>query len=199
MKKYHKREIEIYQGVLSLIREGTNPYDIKVSDIALAAKLGKGTIYDYFKSKEEVISKAILYSMNLEMNKAMERILEKDNFKDKYYTVLNILKDNLENNMLMMNNLMNSGAMEEFYKDFISDENGYDRKMKMIKAFYMDLIDEAGKEGLGMDRTSDYKFFAIHGGIMAFTSYINKKENFPSLSMEEAMDMSYQLVTNALG
>ncbi len=50
-----EKEEAIYSGIIALIKRGVNPYSIKVSDIALEANIGKGTIYDYFSSKEEAI------------------------------------------------------------------------------------------------------------------------------------------------
>ena len=77
-KKYSDKEIVIFNSVINLIREGENFYTIKVSDIARSADIGKGTMYDYFVSKEETISKALMYYMNKEMEIAYKRIIEKE-------------------------------------------------------------------------------------------------------------------------
>ena len=58
-----EKEIAIFDGVIKLIKSGIDPYLIKVQEIAAAANVGKGTIYDYFRTKEEAISKAILYNL----------------------------------------------------------------------------------------------------------------------------------------
>jgi hypothetical protein len=45
---YSEKKIAIFNGIIELMEKGINPYSIKVSDIARAADVGKGTIYDYF-------------------------------------------------------------------------------------------------------------------------------------------------------
>lgn len=94
-RKYTEKEIAIFNGLIDLIKNGYNPYTIKVSDIAKSADVGKGTIYDYFDSKEEAISKAILYYMEKEVQASYLRIVSKKTFKDKYYELLFIIKDSL--------------------------------------------------------------------------------------------------------
>ena len=42
--RYSEKEIAVFKGLINLMREGANPYSIKVSDIAKAASIGKGTV-----------------------------------------------------------------------------------------------------------------------------------------------------------
>lgn len=41
MKTYMEKEIDIMEGTISLLRSGIQPYELKVSDIAEAAEIGK--------------------------------------------------------------------------------------------------------------------------------------------------------------
>ena len=50
-----QRETAIYQAALGLIAQGASPAAMKVQDIAQAAGIGKGTVYEYFTSKEEIL------------------------------------------------------------------------------------------------------------------------------------------------
>ena len=58
-----EKELAIYQGVLRLMREGVDIHALKASDIAAAAGIGKGTLYNYFPSKEAIIISTIRYMM----------------------------------------------------------------------------------------------------------------------------------------
>jgi len=80
---YTDKELAIFNGVIDLIKRGANIYSVTVSEIAKASGVGKGTIYEYFRTKEEVISKAILYNMKREVEHAIERVEQKNNFKDR--------------------------------------------------------------------------------------------------------------------
>jgi len=51
----------LYKAVGKLVRENADLSRLKVSDITKEAGIGKGTAYDYFGSREEIIVGAILY------------------------------------------------------------------------------------------------------------------------------------------
>lgn len=55
----------LYEAVEELIFENIDVKEIKVSDITGRAGIGKGTAYEYFKNKEEIISSALLYHIDL--------------------------------------------------------------------------------------------------------------------------------------
>ena len=50
-----EREIALYEAALRLIASGVNPAAMKVQQIADEAGIGKGTVYEYFSSKEEIL------------------------------------------------------------------------------------------------------------------------------------------------
>ena len=50
-----EREIALYEAALRLIASGVNPAAMKVQQIADEAGIGKGTVYEYFASKEEIL------------------------------------------------------------------------------------------------------------------------------------------------
>ena len=52
------KKVLIYEAALSLVYENNDLSAIKVADIARRANIGKGTVYEYFKSKEHVIGEA---------------------------------------------------------------------------------------------------------------------------------------------
>ncbi|MGL5692785.1 MAG: TetR/AcrR family transcriptional regulator [Peptostreptococcaceae bacterium] len=81
--KYSQKEILIFEGFGKLVDEGFSLNNIKVSDIAKAAGIGKGTIYEYFKTKEEVIAKSICYKMNLGFANIVAKSDEEETFEEK--------------------------------------------------------------------------------------------------------------------
>ena len=68
---------------MKLMNEGVNIHTIKVADIAKSVGIGKGTVYEYFKSKDELLEKSLIYYMNLSINKAIEKIDAANGFKEK--------------------------------------------------------------------------------------------------------------------
>jgi len=56
---------------------------MKVSDITERAGIGKGTAYDYFKSKEEIIARALTYDMGAKIQAELNRLKTCKSFAQK--------------------------------------------------------------------------------------------------------------------
>ncbi|MBC8589604.1 TetR/AcrR family transcriptional regulator [Wansuia hejianensis] len=198
-RKYTEKEIAIFNGLIDLIKNGYNPYTIKVSDIAKSADVGKGTIYDYFDSKEEAISKAILYYMEKEVQASYLRIISKKTFKDKYYELLFIIKDSFENNLSIYNLLFSSG-IREFYEHLVDKECSISRFTHMANAVIKDLIDTGVKEGVIIIDKEDlyYLTMAVKGSIAGFSHYMNRKDSYKQISVEKAMDTAFNILLKTL-
>ncbi len=54
---------QLYNAVLELISQGVDVNTIKVSDITQKAGIGKGTAYDYFDTKEDIIICALIHAV----------------------------------------------------------------------------------------------------------------------------------------
>lgn len=82
-KNYSPKEILVFKAFTKLIEEGSSLNNIKVADIAKAAGIGKGTMYEYFENKEEVIAKSILYKMQNDFNNILMSSHKVQGFKNK--------------------------------------------------------------------------------------------------------------------
>ena len=79
-KKLPSKVTALYDAVEELIAEDIDIKEIKVSDITCRAGIGKGTAYEYFKNKEEIISSAILYHIDSICSRIMEKMNALDDF-----------------------------------------------------------------------------------------------------------------------
>ena len=70
----------LYEAVEELIFENIDVKEIKVSDITERAGIGKGTAYEYFRNKEEIISSAMLYHIDLICRQMIEKLEELKDF-----------------------------------------------------------------------------------------------------------------------
>lgn len=59
-----EKALLMYQAVGRLVGEGVALADLKVSDITQRAGIGKGTAYEYFESKEELLACAFIFSVS---------------------------------------------------------------------------------------------------------------------------------------
>lgn len=72
----------LYEAVRVLLEKGMDINEIKVADITREAGIGKGTAYEYFDNKEEIISKAILYHISSTCEMLRKKIVKIDSFPE---------------------------------------------------------------------------------------------------------------------
>ena len=117
----------MYGAVLEMLEEGVNTANIHVSDITERAGIGKGTAYEYFDSKEEIVACAIVYQIQglsvwlknaLEKRESfreqilflMDEIEKKDGQKNCFLRFVHMMTDNAEFSRLVREKL----TKEEF-------------------------------------------------------------------------------------
>ncbi len=189
----------IYGGIIALIKRGVNPYSIKVADIAVEANIGKGTIYDYFSSKEEAISKAILHYIGLQLKAAHDRVNAKASFQAKYFELLAILVEQAGENELYCKLLSPLGGSQDLY-EHLGDYKDYILVNKSwIKKTFQDIFQAGEAEQIikvADETDSLYREMAMTGALAAFLQYL-----YRPLAGEDtgaAKAASYQLLIKAL-
>lgn len=196
---YSEKEVVIFNGVIDLIKNGKNLYNIKVSDIAKASYIGKGTIYDYFNSKEEAISKALMYYMDNEIEKSYNRIIGKDSFKDKYYEILFIIKDSYKSNMFIVNNILFSEGFKTFYKHLVDEGCSTTYFLQSINDIMIHLLDTGEIDGIVTIKEEKYYYLmSIRASISTFSHFIDKRDYYKNIDIEKAMDVSYEILLKTL-
>ena len=56
---YSPKEVAVFRAVLTLAGRGVNLTEVKMQQIADAAGMGKGTLYEYFTSKEQLLTDTV--------------------------------------------------------------------------------------------------------------------------------------------
>lgn len=196
---YTDKELAIFNGVIDLIKRGANIYSVTVSEIAKASGVGKGTIYEYFRTKEEVISKAILYNMKREVEHAIERVEQKKSFKDRYYEALEIIVENFDNKFSTINLLLSTGNFNELYEYMIDEKQLIAAYTSKIESIIDRLLLMGYEEGIiAIEESQYYKRMVIISSIAGFINYINNRERYLDIDTQKAMDLCYKMVIKAL-
>ncbi len=65
MKLFREKEIRAFEAVQDLVEQGCAVHSLTVQQIADAAGVGKGTLYEYFNSKEQILAAAALYQIGM--------------------------------------------------------------------------------------------------------------------------------------
>ena len=88
MAQYNDKQLVILESVIRLMEEGVDLRDLKAADIAEAAGIGKGTLYLYFSSKEDIILQALLHRLDVQVEQMVRRVAEKERFREKCLVIL---------------------------------------------------------------------------------------------------------------
>lgn len=91
MTQRSEKETALFDAVLSLIQSGQSLYQIKVSDIAERAGIGKGTVYGYFKSKEELLTQALWYLVDCELDSATQAVHAAGTFEGMLSSLMDVV------------------------------------------------------------------------------------------------------------
>ncbi len=83
MEETRPKVLALYEAVLELLDEGADINTLKVSDMTVRAGIGKGTAYDYFKSKEEIIAAAVVFDVERKVKTERMRLEQYTDFESK--------------------------------------------------------------------------------------------------------------------
>ncbi|TJX65924.1 TetR/AcrR family transcriptional regulator [Soehngenia saccharolytica] len=190
--EYSDKEIAVFNGLAELLKQGKNLYNIKVSEIAKAANIGKGTIYDYFDSKEEAIYMALLYYLNTEMTKIVIEVEKIPFFKDKIYRLLDTIEENIESKSSTLKILLSAVDIGSMYNLIEENEKLIDLFMEYAGRILSSIINSGEKEGIIAETNSPYyKKSAIRCIFIGFAQYVNHKDCYKDVSVDVAKDVAY--------
>ncbi len=196
---HSEKEILIFNAVTKLMNEGVKLHTVKVADIAKAAGIGKGTIYDYFKSKEEILEKTLIYNMDIELSEALNQIKNLNNFKDKVYKVFEIAQKSVDNyssvTILLLSNI---GTYE--FKEFLNNNaEGLDNRIKLINDTIEDIIDIGYKDGIvKKQEDKEYQEQVFNSTIMGFAHLVGCKNITDKYELEKGKERAYKLLIKGL-
>ena len=91
-----QKVLALYQAVIEFINEGCDINTLKVADITGRAGIGKGTAYEYFSSKEEIISSAILYYVKVCFEKLQVISTDNRTFQQKINEVMDFIDEHVK-------------------------------------------------------------------------------------------------------
>ena len=145
---YSKKEILIFEGFSRLVDKGVSLNSIRVLDIAQSAGIGKGTVYEYFKSKEEVIAKSILYKMNIEFAGILEESNRVTGFKEKCNVGFEETMKVMRNQFSYFQMLLTSKEIHDVFTCLNGEKNEITEFRNYILRILEPTIDLGIKEGI---------------------------------------------------
>lgn len=186
------KALAIYQAVLALLDEGVDINSMKVSQVAALAGIGKGTVYDYFPSKEEMVVCAVLYEVQRMMKEICTQVEQTTTFKEKIYRVFSYLEENVGESqslgrfMRLVDHTFGMGCsmrvlMERKKEEVCSLPNALD-----------DLYQEAKKEGLVEEVPISVAGATMLTKFMTYLMHLAQKEDLSGINREWLKEFLYQ-------
>lgn len=196
---HSEKEILIFNGVMKLMNEGVNIHTIKVADIAKSVGIGKGTVYEYFKSKDEILEKSLIYCMNLSLNKAIEKIDNANGFKEKIYTMLEIAKCNVQEFNSGNGFLFSNMGTCEFAYLMKSENKEFKYRENIINKSIEDVISVGiEEEVIKCQRDKEYEKMVIKSAIIGFANDLYCSKSTMEKDIYELKERSYKLIIKGL-
>lgn len=153
LQKEQKKKKIIRAAAAIFTRDGIEK--ARVEDIAREARIGKGTIYLYFKSKDRIIEEGIRYFANVRINKLRIMLKKYNSAIDKLYVLMNLSTKISEENPDMF--FMNYAAL------LSPRQNFQERAVYEFFIQYVELVREILEEGVieGVFRKFNAKVVAL--------------------------------------
>ncbi|MFP3156483.1 TetR/AcrR family transcriptional regulator [Lachnospiraceae bacterium ZAX-1] len=178
--------IAMYESVIAMINEGVDIHTMKVVDITKKAGIGKGTAYEYFSTKEEIIANALFYDTQKQLL-AMLYLQEKEEiFEDKLKVILAWLRENFKDCRTFSQLIkisMGSYEISHSIRDkFICM---HEEEMKYLE--FLDQLLEVGKKQGVIRLKGTYECrIALLSQIMSFVMFLSNCTLYPEMTQEEA-------------
>lgn len=199
LKLSSPKVIAMYEGVYELMKEGRDPYTLKVSDITAKAGIGKGTAYEYFETKEELVGKAVFYQLATGFLRMMGKVKEAGSFREKLDSLLDDLEENREQRCLLTRCLCYYTQGLFGGTDFIRRIQECSHGNEELKHFVEDLLEAASRDGIKTEGVPLH--FAVNAVItqaMGYLMYLESLAGAKEIQRSRMRDFVYENICRIL-
>ena len=206
LKNPPKKVLLMYRAVKELICEGADINTMKVADITERAGIGKGTAYEYFSSKEEIITKALAYEIQERYEEIMTILEESHGFKQQVEAFLDFIAEKFgesQNFFTLVRIGTGSYEVPESFRqeyDQICKDLGPGGMEKRMDRLIATIMLQGQKEGIIREADQAVSRMALTGQAFAFAMNLavgtcGEKSAVP---LEQAKEFVYESLVKSL-
>lgn len=182
----------MYEAVIAMLSEGRDIHSLKVLDITKRAGIGKGTAYEYFQSKEELIAEALDWNFRSQMEELNVLVEVRKSFREKVYILLDWMEKTVPEKKTFMEMLGTSSN-----SCYVST----DMKCRMKRKQYRDLILESVQdilntgveEGIIAPEESSYnQEMALMSQLIMFFLYLTWEKEAGAEDVQAVKSQTYE-------
>lgn len=198
MARRGEKENAVYEAVLRLMARGEPLHTMTVQQIAQEAGIGKGTVYEYFTSREEILTKTFLRRIEQEIQALAARMDLAQGFDGKLESLLDAARETTRTKpsciRLLLADVHAAGAMEQLCGSL---REGGLQAAKQLYALIGRMITAGVCEGtVPAPPGETYGLMAVAGGILG---YVNACRFLPGQSEETLRAEAKRMIYQALG
>lgn len=180
VQRVPEKVLAMYTAVLQLIEEGTDVANIRVSSITERAGIGKGTAYEYFDTKEEIVACAVLYYMQQLFGRLEQDLLERPDFAGQLDFLLGEMakKDGRKHCFLRFVHLLtDQSELSKMIRDKM--EHADFAPYRPVNVFQKVLKTGVERGQLKADLPVEYMVYSLFSHLLAYLMMVTEEENIP--------------------
>lgn len=187
-RDYLPKEQAIYQAVIELFEEGADVGNLTVSEITARAGIGKGTAYEYFSGKEEMIAKAFFYNGEMFCRQLYEGICKEKNLYDKIEFVLLTMEQQVSRTnciFRLIHMLSDNSSLSGWVRELLQQKKMFGEML--AEEFIRKILnDELNGRPMPSEDQMAYLVFSIYSKIFCYGMFL-KDEKYIKADNRETM------------
>lgn len=196
-KEYPPKVIAMNEAVISLLAEGRDINSLRVSEITNRAGIGKGTAYEYFASKAEIIVSAMEYDLDKQIKILVEMEEKASGFRDMLETLMAWVAENFRNHSVFTYAFRRDAGVREMSKDLETDVCPFEAGREAIHRMTGKVLEIGEQEGIIKKMDHYFGTVAIFSQLMLFSFYLGNPQN-EKITEEEAKEFAVNSIIKML-
>ncbi|MBR6408161.1 MAG: helix-turn-helix transcriptional regulator [Clostridia bacterium] len=193
------KTVLLFDAAISLLQEGLPVHEIKMSDIARRAGIGKGTIYDYFESKEQLIHKAKIYAIDCLTDEVARAVGTKDDFGSKVHEFIISLTGKAAENGILFQSIAKHDVPAMLMQE-CSPQDDYRGIIEKWLVIVNGLVRSALTDGIIMREPNVYKtHVAVLSLVVTSFMYCRNPARYEDVTQEDMIKTATENFGKMLG
>lgn len=188
----------LYEAVGQLIEENVDINDIRVSTITDRAGIGKGTAYDYFDTKDEILACAIIYYMRKAMEELSAVLSKQDSFAEKVAFLLEEIENGSARQQCLLRFIHVMTDTSVFSRLVQEKMHNKEARQYLPTGVLAVMLEKARKRGeVRNDLPIDYMIYILFSKIISYIVCIGE-DSIVGLDAEQIKPLVYQSILDEL-
>ncbi len=199
MDKVPPKVQQMYQAVMRLIEEGADAGSIRVSTITDRAGIGKGTAYEYFDTKEEIVACAVLYQIQRVFGWLENALAQRESFAEQLSFLLGEMsvQDGRKHGFLRLVHLLTDNS--EFSR-MVREKMGAKEFSRYLptQVFGKVLMQGVERGELRGDLPLNYLIYCVFSHLLTYMMALTTEECF-QVNAQAMRPLVFQGIMNEIG